>query len=391
MAILVIVAALSLAQHLHEVSHRYDQFDFLNFYAWGADYLSGGDPWTDHRGVMGGCNYTPPFVWMFSMLARLDRITAFWVWQAAQLLCLLIAVVLLARANAPPLAVAPTLIVLSLLTLSRPLMGVLVWSNISPVLLVLMSATWVCERRRRPALAGLWLALAALLKLYPAVAAGYFLFGRRWRGLLWTIGLFVAGVLISNPIHWIELMTQDLAIAYRVKGGRGGLTVLTFVRTTMSFFAGIKILDEPRFAVFGFTALIDVILLAIVAMATIRGRERDDLDGLLFGLWVALALLMSPLGWERDTVLLLPAYIFGLYAAWDGFDPREPAGQLALIGGAAILAMCIVSALIKAAPHPGFPVLLGTYLGAALVFRARMRSEPSCAEPQTARAALLEV
>ena len=381
----MIVATLSLAQHLHQVSHRYDQFDFLNFYAWGADYLSGGDPWTDHRGVMGGCNYTPPFVWMFSMLARLDRVTAFWVWQAAQLLCMLTAVLLLARANSPPFGIVPTFVVLALMLLSRPLMGILVWSNISPVLLVLMSASLVCSRRDRPALAGLWLALAALLKLYPAAAAGYFLFGRRWRALLWTIGLFVAGVLISNPTHWIELMTQDLGIAYRVKGGRGGLTVLTFVRTTISSFTGIKILDEPRYAVFGFTALIDLALLAIAAAATITGYLRDDLDGLLFGLWVALALLMSPLGWERDNVLLIPAYMFGLRAAWDGFDPNDAARQLALIAGGAMLVLCIASALIKAAPHPGFAVLLGTYLGATLIFLARVRSESPHAESKIVR------
>jgi hypothetical protein len=373
----VIVATFSLAQHLHAVSHRYDQFDFRIFYAWGADYLSGGDPWTDRRGVMGGCNYTPVFVAMFSMLARLDRKTAFWVWQAAQLLCLLTAVVLLARANAPPLGIAPTLIVLSLVLLSRPLMGVLVWSNISPILLVLLSATWVCAGRQRPALAGLWLALATLLKLYPAVAAGYFLFGRRWRALGWTMGFFVAGVLLTNPVHWIELMTQNLPIAYHVKGGSGGLTVLTFVRRTVSFFTGIRIVDEPLLAVLGFTVLIDLALVVIAAMATITGRTRVDLDGLLFGLWIALALLMSPLGWEHDTVLLLPAYLFGLYAAWDGFHPHEAAPQLTLIAGAATLAICIVSALIKALPHPGFLVLLAAYLGAALIFRARRQCCPS--------------
>jgi hypothetical protein len=374
-AILVIVGALSLAQRLHAVSHRYDEFDFTVFYGWWTDYSSGGDPWMDLRGPMRGCNYTPAFVEIFSPLARLDQKTAFWIWQAGQLLCLVTAMLLLARGNASPLGAAPTIIVLSLVLLSRPFTGALVWSQVAPMLLALLSAAWFCARRERPAAAGLWLALAVLLKLFPAGAAGYFLFGRRWRALGWTIGFFAAGVLLTNPARWIELVMRGLPISYHIKGGGAGLTVLPFVRKSVAHFAGTRIAAEPLFAVWGFTALIDLALLAIAAAATITSRGRADLDGLLFGLWIALALLMSPLAWEVDTLLLLPAYLFGLLAAWQGFQPREGARHVALLAGSAILVICIMTSLIKALPHPGFPVLLAAYLGAALIFRARMRSD----------------
>jgi hypothetical protein len=151
--------------------------------------------------------------------------------------------------------------------------------------------------------------------------------------------------------------------------------VLPFVRSSLAHFAGIRIAAEPILAVWGFTALLDLALLAIAGAATITSRARTDLDGLRFGLWVALALLMSPLAWETDTLLLLPAYLFGLRAAWDGDQPREAAWRIGLIAGATMLAICIASTLIKALPHPGFPVLLGAYLGAALIFRVRIRSE----------------
>ncbi len=95
----------------------------------------------------------------------------------------------------------------------------------------------------------------------------------------------------------------------------------------------------------------------------------------MFGLWVALALLMSPLAWEQDTLLLLPLYLFGLLAARHSFQARESGRNMALISGSAMLAACIVTGLIKAVPHPGFPVLLAAYLGAALIFRGRMRAE----------------
>ena len=382
-AILAIVAALSFAQRIRAVTHRYDDVDFAIFYGWWTDYSSGGDPWVvqskkiDLRPGLSRphyCNYPPFFVEVFSPLARLDQKTAFWIWEAAQMLCLVGAVLMLARANAPPLGAAPTIIVLALVILSRQFAGALVAAQVTPMLLALLSASWFCARRERPAAAGLCLAIAALLKLYPAGAAGYFLFGRRWRALAWTIGFFAAGVLLTNPLRWIELATLELPVSYHIVA-RSELTVLAFVRKCVAHLAGTTIAAAPLFAVFAITALIDLALLAIAAAATITGRERADLDGLIFGLWVALALLMSPLAWIPETLLLLPAYLFGMLAAWDGFQPREAARQIALIAGAAMLAACIATALIKAVPHPGFPVLLAAYLGAALIFRARMRSD----------------
>jgi hypothetical protein len=218
------------------------------------------------------------------------------------------------------------------------------------------------------------MALAALLKLYPAAAAGYFLFGRHWRALGWTIGFFVAGVILTNPARWIELATLEIPVSYRIVG-HAELTVLAFVRKCVAHFAGTTIIDAPFFAVMAFTALIDLVLLGVAAAASIAGRERSDLDGLVFGLWVALALLMSPLAWIPETLLLLPAYLFGTLAVWEAIRPREAAGQILLIAGGAILAGCIATALIKAVPHPGFPVLMAACLSAALIFIARMKSD----------------
>ena len=123
-AILALIAAISLAQRLPAISHRYNQFDFTVFYGWWSDYSSGGNPWTDMRGPMHGCNQPPSFVETFSPLARLDRKTAFWIWQAAQFLCVVAAVLLLARGNDPPLGSVPTIIVLSLVLMSRPLIKI---------------------------------------------------------------------------------------------------------------------------------------------------------------------------------------------------------------------------------------------------------------------------
>ena len=187
--VLAIVAAVSLAQRVPAASHRYEDLDFETFYGWWTDYSSGLDPWIGqtkqvdskpHLARRGGCNNTPFFIEIFSPLARLDQKTAFWVWEASQTICLVAAVMLLARGSDPPLGAAPTIIVLSIALLSRQFAGELVYAQVTSMLLVLLSASWFCARRERPAAAGLCLALAALMKnqvtrmvlCRPAVEAG---------------------------------------------------------------------------------------------------------------------------------------------------------------------------------------------------------------------------
>jgi hypothetical protein len=378
--VLAIVAAVSLAQRIPAASHRYDDLDFVTFYGWWTDYSSGINPWVgqskqvdsqQHLSPRRDCNYTPFFVEVFSPLARLDQRTAFWIWEASQMICLVVAVLLLARGNDPPLGAAPTIIILSLVLLSRQFAGELVYAQVAPMLLFLLSASWFSARRERPAAAGLGLALAALLKLYPVTVGGFFLFDRSWRTLGWAIGFFAAGVLLTNPAHWIELATQGLSVSYQ-QVAVSELTVLAFVRKSLAHFAGTTVAAAPLSAVIAITALIDLALLAIAAAATTMSRGRANLDGLLFGMWVALALLISPLAWIHETLLLLPAYLFGALAAWEGFQRREATRQILLIAGSVIFAGCIATALIKALPHPGFAMLLTSYFGAALIIRARV-------------------
>ena len=75
-------------------------------------------------------------------------------------------------------------------------------------------------------------------------------------------------------------------------------------------------------------------------------------------------------------LLLLPVYLFGTLATWQGFQRRDASRRHVMLdAGAAILTACIVTALIKAVPHPGFWAVLGAYISAALIVRARTQSD----------------
>ena len=146
-AVLAIVAAFSVIQRVRAAQHRYDDVDFIFFYGWWTDYSTGGNPWilqarrSELRPGLARpryCKFPPSFVEVFSPLARFDQKTAFWVWESIQMLCLIAAVLILARANAPPLAAPTTIIVLSLVLMSRQFAGALVGAQVTPMLLALL-------------------------------------------------------------------------------------------------------------------------------------------------------------------------------------------------------------------------------------------------------------
>ena len=58
-----------------------------------------------------------------------------------------------------------------------------------------------------------------------------------------------------------------------------------------------------------------------------------------------------------------------------GLRRRDASRHVMLNAGAAILIACIVTALIKAVPHPGFSTVIAAYISAALIIRARMQSD----------------
>jgi len=338
-------------------------------YAWWTQYNAGEVMWrpaaatetTIRPGLLRPrfCNYTPAFVIALAPFARLDQKTAYWLWQGLQLLCVGIAVVLLARGADPPLTLEATLVVLALTVISRPLRGTVTYAQLSPMLLALLVAAWFFARRERSVLAGLTLAAAALLKLYPAAAGGYFLFGRRWRALGWTIVFFVLGLAASGIGNWITFaqfgMSGTMGAVHR-----GNLTALAFYQDVIGG-------GSANWLVYALTATDDLLLVAIAAWPASRStRTGGPSDGIAFSLWLGAAILMSPLAWPHETLLLLPLYLFEFLAAREASNWNTTNGW-PFVTAVAIVAACALAELIKLLPAPGFPALFVTLLAASLV------------------------
>jgi|SRR5208282_420410 len=213
--VLAIVAAHTTARRIAGFSWRYSRPDFRTFYSWSIDRRDGKNIWTEpavgmvRPGMIRRfCNFTPFFVEAFSPLARFNAPTAHAIWQGVLLTSLVGALVLLARGIDPSLDVSTTVIFVALALFFQTTREVLKWSNMEPVLLLPLVISWLAMRRSRPPIAGLGLAVAILLKLFPGGFAGYLLFKRRWRELGWTAVFCLAGIAISGPQNWVDLFSH---------------------------------------------------------------------------------------------------------------------------------------------------------------------------------------
>jgi hypothetical protein len=301
-AIVCAAAILHVVGKLRALSDRYALYDFAGYYAWGRSYQSGIEWWARTH-----CNYTPFFVATFAPLARLDAPWAHLGWQTLQIICLGVSMAVLAR-SVLRFSASVTVIIACTAILSRTSDQVLFFGQFAPILLALMVGSWALERERRDAGAGMLLALAILLKLYPGILLGYYLVNRRWRVAAWTAGFLAIGVLGTGLANWQGLFVYGLPHSEAILA-RG------FWRDRVSTFNLVSLLaariaTPSWWSVFASTAALNLLLIMAAALETIAAREQG-LDGIYFGLWLALGLLLAPIAWHHEIVLLFPLYLFG--------------------------------------------------------------------------------
>ncbi|HVA81471.1 MAG TPA: glycosyltransferase family 87 protein [Candidatus Binataceae bacterium] len=381
--VLAIVAGYSTAQRLEGFDWRYTKPDFRIFYSWGIDRLDGRDIWAEPAAGMVRpgisrrfCNFTPFFVEAFTPLAHLSQRTGHRVWQGIVLGGLIAALVLLARGIEPPLDVATTVIFVSLVVVSQTTREVLKFSQMSPLLLPPMVISWLASRRGRPMVAGLALAAAVLLKLYPGAFAGYLLLKRRWLELGWTAVFCAAGIALSGPGNWVNMFTLGIPPSLPWILTRNSLhaSVLPVVHSLLAHSALFMRGNPPWRAVLAVTAVIDLVLIALVACATFRADDNVEQDGIVFGLWLGLCVMLSPLAWRHDLPLFFPLYLFAalaivrllaIQAAWTRAD---------FISGCALLAGSSAIELIHSIPDPNPQLILAMliFVASLLILRARI-------------------
>jgi len=347
----LLAGALLLAHVVYKNRHRYEAVCMCDFYAWAAELRAGGDPWNldasykPPAGVthLGNCNYPPVFLRAFGLLTLMRPVAAYCVWQALLIASLLLTTVLVVHELGPPAGWVPYAMALGAVLLFPEVYGSLYESAPTLLLLLLLVVAWVCDRHGQSAAAGLMLALAALLKLYPGLVGGYFLVRGRWATLGWAAAFGLAGLLLSNTADQVRFANAGLFHSvwltddHWLRDGRS-IATLSNIRALLDWIYGTAL---PRHAVplwMALTVVVDVLLICPVLYLTARTNRQPQLDAPCFGLWLCVTMMVSPIAWGHYLPFAIP-----LLLSIAALMPRQPRFDT---GGGLILALGLIGSVL---------------------------------------------
>lgn len=314
--LVALIAAAILVSAMHGYRRRYAAADYSVYSAWAAMLRGGGDPWRPIGKTASPCNYTPFFCVPFSLL-RFGEPASYWLWQAIQVGSLILAVWLLMREIAPASGMAAHIIAVSAAFLFPQVYASLYEAQPTMLLLLLVIAAWVLSRRQWPASAGLMLACATLLKIYPGLVGAYFLFRRatdqgdrrreHLRVLIWSVVWFAAGIVLTNPKYWSEFIrygvprfADDALLRQERQVGIWAFTYAIAAHFPLAIYAA-------RLATGA--AIAGAVAVAACAIACSLSVPSDAVgEALCVTLWLIAALLLSPLSWAHEAVFVLPLF-----------------------------------------------------------------------------------
>jgi glycosyl transferase family 87 len=296
-------------------------------------------------------------------LTHLPIRRAYSIWQIANVICFVIAMVLLLGPDTG-LAVWQAMTLAALATLDPAVAAVFWFGQSKLIALVLLVITMRLIEKQRPQLAGFTLASVAMLRGFPFVLAAYLLLQRRWRVLLAAIAgvaligivtIWIAGVSMclrfvsALPTVYVDpwnSMHRDFSIYF----------VISRQTWAISRNPG-PALDLLRHLLI---AGVDLSVLAATCRATLVVPERQDPDSRIFALWVATAIFLLPVAWDHDlTLMLIPFAQLAVVAARGAASRRAIA--MAVLSYASLFWWEYVA---HSANELGFGAMLTAYLSA---------------------------
>lgn len=307
----------------------FDRADFSCYYLWARAARENRNPYTVdfepmaaalhlHTDGMDHADYPPTFILLFEPLTLLSPRSAYRVWTGLNVAALAAALLLLLGGDSG-LDLRLKLALAALAILYYPIRIHFNWGQTQLVLLLmlLLAGRWL--ERGREAAAGLILAIAGLLKIFPLFIVGYLLVERRWRALFFTgVGLALGAAATVALIG----LPSSLAFGARLANVTNGQWLAIHEKTdsvelvslgifVSRLFAGVtgahpgSALDwgRPLTVMLAAVALVGMTVHATLARPAGRNRSRR-----CFALWIVMAALLSPTAWLHYMVLLLVPY-----------------------------------------------------------------------------------
>lgn len=239
----------------------------------------------------------------FELLTLFAPYKAYWVWTSFNFVLLLTTIAILVASSAIP---APDRVVLVALgILYEPVSENFFWAQLQIVLLFVLALNLRWVRAGKDAAAGLALAVAILLKAFPAILLVHFVLARRIRLATWTLG----GTIVGESLT--VLLVGRGAFGFLQAGmttpnvwWNASLSVNAIISRMFSALLPRPPTPATNLVRIALISSVFISLLIVAARATLRsvrlGREDSG-----YAIWVVLVVFLFPITWINHMVLLL--------------------------------------------------------------------------------------
>ncbi|HEY6420966.1 MAG TPA: glycosyltransferase family 87 protein [Candidatus Binataceae bacterium] len=310
--------------------------DFCAYYGSALAFRRGVNPYAADIGTIerefGMSNDIPPhatdppaFILAFEPFTLLSPHVGYWVWAGLNLVTLLWAlVVLLGKRSGLSTTAALGLAALALLY------GPVAWhfyfaQSKFPILLLLVLVAR-CLRDGDEAAAGLLLALASLLRIFPLLLVGYLVLRGRWKALIYCAAGVAIGSVVTTAIFGVHdslgfFGASSFLTARAMQDLDGNASLAGFISRLFWHLARLGSHgDLWRLAAI---AVASLGTLALTTMATVACKAESDQDSRSFGLWIVTSVMLFPIAFDYYLVLLIIPLGFLATAAYQGRASRR--------------------------------------------------------------------
>jgi hypothetical protein len=204
----ILQAVLSFGQVRGRVTH----WDFSHYYLSALAMRAGLNPYTTDLRPLGRvlgiegiehATYPPAFLLCFEPLTLMTPRAAYWAWFGVNVAALALALAVLFR-EIPSLRMRQIMALIPLAILYPPLGTHFFYAQTQVLILLLFVLMMWAMARGYDRTAGLFLALAGLIKIFPLLMVGYFVTRHRWRAVAYAAGGVIAGALVTITMIGVE-------------------------------------------------------------------------------------------------------------------------------------------------------------------------------------------
>jgi hypothetical protein len=257
----------------------------------------------------------PTFVLMVEPLSRVHYNLAYWLWVTLNVVALAGGLFLILKPLARRLDHPTLWIIAALAVLYHPVNTNWSYGQSKIIIFFLLALTLRSMESGHEALAGASLALAAMLRAFPILLLGYLAMQRRWRVVAYAgAALLIGGVgtllFVGTRISLSFFSALPYLTGPVLAGNLGNIAPNAVAARILSRIMS----DCPRMIVPHFVQRIIAwtpggLTLILTLKVTAAKAPLRDLEWRLFSLWVATALMLLPVAWQYDLVVLLIPFL----------------------------------------------------------------------------------